>query len=359
MNGITRRNFTLSSLAAATAAGFVPTALAQTQSPPPLPRRQTGELIVNTYGGAWERHWRNDLVPAFTRQTGIKPVIDIGVGKIFAANLRAAGIDNTPYSCTLMNENIAALLRDEGMFDAIPVDKVPNLADVYPNLRAPNDLGVIGLVSPIGIGYRTDLVKTKPRSWRDLWDNPEFKGKIGLYQIGAAGAHLFLLLAAKLYGGSQDNWEVALREIQKLQPFPQVDFSGALSQLLLRGDIVIAPIDASEIVGLKKRGVPVDIVMPPDGLLAFEVGWYMIKNAPAREEAYKFLNYILDPGTQQNFARAFSGVSPANSKAVIPSDVRADMAIAGDDTTRIIKWDWSRANKQLPEITEAWNRTIK
>jgi putative spermidine/putrescine transport system substrate-binding protein len=359
MSSINRRKFVVGAMGLAGAMGLRANgAFAQAQPTPP-PARQTGTLIVNTYGGLYERYWRSEVIPTFTAQTGIKPILDIGVGKIFAANLRAAGTANSPYSCVLMNENIAAQLRDEGFFEKIPQDKVPNYANVYPNFRGPGDMGVVGLLGPIGLGYRTDLVKKKPTSWKDLWTNPEFKGKIGLYQIGAAGAHLFLLLAAKMYGGSQDNWEVGLKEIQKLQPFQQVDFSGALSTLLTRGDVIVAPIDAAEIISLKKKGVPVDMVVPEEGLLAFEIGWYLIKNAPAYDEACKFLNYILDPETQQKFTVGISGVLPANSKTVIPESVRKEMPIPTEDVKKIIKWDWSRANRQMPEITDAWNRTIR
>ena len=357
MFNLTRRNFVASSAAAGGALAFPGLAFSQAQPAAP-PARQTGHLIVNTYGGLYERFWRSQILPDFTAKTGIKPTLDIGVGRIFAANLRAAAA-NTPYSCVLMNENIAAQLRDEGMFEKIPVDKVPNYADVLPNFKAPGDLGVVGLLGPIGIGYRSDLVKTKPKSWKDLWDNPEFKGKIGLYQIGAAGAHLFILMTAKIYGGSQDAWEVALQQIQKLQPFPQVDFSGALSTLLTRGDVIVAPIDAAEIISLKKKGVPVEMVAPEEGLMAFEVGWYMIKNAPAQEEAYKFLNFILDPDTQQKFTMGISGILPANGKTVIPDSVKAELPIPADSVKKIVKWDWSRTNKQMPQITDAWNRTIK
>ena len=53
----------------------------------------------------------------------------------------------------------------------------------------------IATVLPIGIGYRTDLVKTPPKSWHDLWDNPEFKGKIGLYTFANSAGKMELLLA--------------------------------------------------------------------------------------------------------------------------------------------------------------------
>jgi putative spermidine/putrescine transport system substrate-binding protein len=359
MTHIGRRNFMIQSLGLAGIASFnLRSAFAQGQPPAPPPARQTGTLIVNAYGGLYERFWRSELIPTFTSQTGIKPILDIGVGRIFAANLRASA-SNTPYSCVLMNENIAAQLREEGFFEKIPLDKVPNYADVLSNFKTPGDLGVVGLAGPIGLGFRTDLVKTRPTSWRDLWENPEFKGKIGLYQIGAAGAHLFILLVAQMFGGSQDNWEIALREIQKLQPFPQVDFSGALSTLLTRGDVIVAPIDAAEIISLRKKGVAVDMVTPKEGLLAFEIGWYLIKNAPAFEEACKFLNYVLNPQTQQKFTIGISGVLPGNSKAAVPDQVQKEFPIPPEDVKRIIKWDWARANKQIAEITDAWNRTIR
>jgi putative spermidine/putrescine transport system substrate-binding protein len=359
MTKIGRREFMKTSLGLAGAMGFGGSlAFAQGQPPAPPPR-QGGTLITNTYGGLYERFWRSELLPKFTEKTGIKPVLDIGVSKITAANLRAAGKENTPYSCVLMNENVAAQLRDEGFFEKIPLDKVPNYADVYPTFKTPGDMGVVGLLGPIGLGFRTDLVKKRPTSWKDLWDNPEFKGKTGLYQIGSAGAHLFLLMSSKIYGGSQDNWQAGLRKIAELAPFPQVDFSGALSALLTRGDVIIAPIDAAEIISLRKKGVPVDMITPEEGLLAFEVGWYLVKNAAAHDEACKFLNFMLDPEVQGKFSSGISGVLPANSKAKIPEAAQKEMPIPAADVQRIVKWDWSRTNAQIPEITDAWNRTIR
>ena len=41
-----------------------------------LPHRtlaQAGKLVINTYGGRWEKFWRSDLVPAFTKATKVEP----------------------------------------------------------------------------------------------------------------------------------------------------------------------------------------------------------------------------------------------------------------------------------------------
>jgi len=325
---------------------------------PALPSFAAAPLVVNTYGGRWEKFWRSDLLPMLDKASGVQPTLDVGLGKNFIANLRAAGIEKPPYSVLMVNENIASVVRGEGYFEPIPAAKVPNLANVYPNLRNPGDNGVRGIVSTIGIGYRKDLVKTPPKSWTDLWSNPEFKGKIGLYQIGNTAAMLFLLMTAKIYGGSQDAIDRAFVEIKKLLPFTQADWSGTLSTMLTRGDVTVAVIDFPEIVALKKKGVPVEMVVPSEGVVAFEQSFNILKNAPNKEDAYKYLNFILQPEVQEMMAKEFF-TSPTNTKVQLASAMAADVPVSGQAMASIVGFDWSKVNPQLPAITDRWNREIK
>ncbi|CAN7196360.1 MULTISPECIES: ABC transporter substrate-binding protein [unclassified Variovorax] len=342
-----RRDLLLRSLGAA--AGLALPALSSFAAAP---------LVVNTYGGRWEKFWRSDLLPMLDKTSGVQPTLDVGLGKNFIANLRAAGIEKPPYSVLMVNENIASVVRGEGYFEPIPAAKVPNLANVYPNLRNPGDNGVRGIVSTIGIGYRKDLVKTPPKSWTDLWSNPEFKGKIGLYQIGNTAAMLFLLMTAKIYGGSQDAIDRAFVEIKKLLPFTQADWSGTLSTMLTRGDVTVAVIDFPEIVALKKKGVPVEMVVPSEGVVAFEQSFNILKNAPNKEDAYKYLNFILQPEVQEMMAKEFF-TSPTNTKVQLASAMAADVPVSGQAMASIVGFDWSKVNPQLPAITDRWNREIK
>jgi putative spermidine/putrescine transport system substrate-binding protein len=325
---------------------------------PALPSFAASPLVVNTYGGRWEKFWRSDLLPMLDKTSGVQPTLDVGLGKNFIANLRAAGIEKPPYSVLMVNENIASVVRGEGYFEPIPAAKVPNLANVYPNLRNAGDNGVRGIVSTIGIGYRKDLVKTPPKSWTDLWSNPEFKGKIGLYQIGNTAAMLFLLMTAKLYGGSQDAIDRAFVEIKKLLPFTQADWSGTLSTMLTRGDVTVAVIDFPEIVALKKKGVPVEMVVPSEGVVAFEQSFNILKNAPNKEDAYKYLNFILQPEVQEMMAKEFF-TSPTNTRVQLASSMAADVPVSGKAMASIVGFDWSKVNPQLPAITDRWNREIK
>jgi len=188
---------------------------------------QQQDLIVNGYGGSWEKFWREGLLPGFEQATGIKTKYDSGLARTWTANMRAAGADKPPYSFIMFNEIFGALLRQEGFFEPWPLDKVPNLADVHPAARNADYNGVFGMISPIGIGYRTDMIKTPPKSWKDLWTNKEFKGQLGMYQIANSAGYMFLMLISKIFGSGQNDFDAGFREIEKLKPFPQVDFSGS------------------------------------------------------------------------------------------------------------------------------------
>src|SRR5262249_8939562 len=160
-------------------------------------KAQGQQLVVNTYGARWERFWRDTLLPGFQRSSGLQATLDIGLGRTWMANLRAAGVSAPPYSILMINEVFANVLRAEGFFDRIDTSKLTNWSKLHP-LAQNEGNSVFGMISPIGLGYRKDLVRTPPRAWKDLWDNPEFRGKIGLYQIGNSAGQMFVMLTGRL-----------------------------------------------------------------------------------------------------------------------------------------------------------------
>ena len=203
-------------------------------------------------------HAQSPFVPEFTAATGIKSQIDVGLGKDFVSKIRAGGTAS-PYSVFMGNENIAATLRAEGFFEPLDLSKIPNAANLHEGLLNAGNNGLRGIVSPIGLAWRTDMVETPPKSWTDLWENSEFAGRIGLYQIGNTGAQLFLRLAGKLFGKGDTDIDTAFAKIKELQPFTQASWSGEVATALMRGDIAIAPVDWTEILTLQDKGAPVQI----------------------------------------------------------------------------------------------------
>ena len=312
-------------------------------------------LVVPTLGGVWEQFWRKEIVPRFEKASGAKVTLDVGNGRVFGANMRAAGIEKPPYSIIMTNEVFASGLRKEGYFEQLDLSKLPNYADLYPMARATGGWSALGAVSPIGIGYRTDLVKTKPKAWKDLWTNPEFKGKIGLYNFANSAGKMELLLAAKIFGKDQYDVDAGFTALGKLGRVIQVDFN--LSTALAAGEIVVAPYDFGEISRLRKQGLPVDCIIPEEGMVMFDQSINILAHGPDKELAYQYMNFLISPDIQTLLMREFF-VSPTNQKVVVPADLQADVPVSGAEMAKILSWDWDFINQNQAALGERWAKTF-
>ena len=316
-------------------------------------RAQAEQLVITTYGGSWEKFWRDSLIPAFTEESGVEPQLDIGLGRVYTTNLRAAGKDNPPYSCLMTNEIYSTVLRDEGYFEKLDLDLVPNYADLYPVATEASDgWAAVGLISPIGIGYRTDMVSEAPTSWKDLWDNPELMGRLGLYNIQNSAGKMFLMLTSMIYGSGIDDLETGFAKLKELGPVYQTDFN--MSTAMATGEIAVAPFDFGEIARLRNQGLPVECIIPEEGLMMWDQTFNICANSPAREQAYEYLNFVLGPQGQDLLMREFF-VSPVNKTVDVPEDLQRDVPVSGAAMEQFIKWDWKLMNSKAEELARRWN----
>jgi putative spermidine/putrescine transport system substrate-binding protein len=341
---LTRREFAVAATAAFASMGLP--RLASARSP----------LVVPTYGGLWAKFWEEKLLPGLKEATDVEPQLDVGLGKDFVSKIRAGG-DRSPYSIFMGNENIAAILRAEGFFEPFDVSKLPNAANVYPQFVNKDTNGIRSIISPIGLAYRTDMVKTPPTSWHDLWENPEFKGRIGLYQIGNTGAVVFLRLVGELFGSGPDDFDTAFAKIKELLPFSQASWSGELSTALMRGDAIVAPVDWTEIMVLQDKGAPVDIVAPKEGVLAFEQSFNLVRTGAEKDAAHAYLNYVLDANVQRDMAKAFY-TSPCNKASELDDEIRKRTPIVGDRMSEIKSYNWDSYVDKAADIADRWNREM-
>ncbi len=324
----------------------------------PYVARAATPLVVNSYGGSFEKIMRKEIVQPFEKEFGIELKVDINLGKGWLANLRAAGPENPPYDVLMTNETWASIEREEGHFEQIPVDKVPNMKDLWPIAVLPDNWGVIGTLGPIGLCYRTDLVKTPPTSWKDLWTNAEFKGKAGMYTITNSAGYMFVLMIAKTFFGSEYEVDKALDKIKELKPFNPVDFSGTMETVLTRGEAVVGILDFPAAARLKKKGVKIEIVAPKEGVFMFEQVFNVLKGSKNKENGYKWINYILRPDTQEKWVRNYFW-SPVNKKVQVPDDLKELVPIHGEAMNKIVLWDWKVANGNRDKVIERWNKEMR
>ena len=317
---------------------------------------QGGTLVVTSYGGPWEQFMRSTIVPAFEKEhPGLKVELAIGLSKDWVAKLKAAGKDNPPYDIVITNEVWAAPLRADGYYTKLAA--VPNLKDVAPNLRIKDDTGVLALVGPIGISYRTDKIKTPPKTWKDLWTVPEYKGKIGIYNIVNSAGQMFVCLTSKLFTGGDKDVDTAYKKIAELKPFKQTDFSGDMEKLLIQGEVLVGILDMPAAIRLKKSGAPIGWVAPSDGLIMFEQDVAVTGGSKNKSAAFSFVNWMLKRETQEMWLRQFYWL-PANTQVKIPDDLRPLFAATQADIPKILQWDWLWIYDQRAKLVDRWNKEM-
>lgn len=327
-------------------------------APAPVAKPFAGQtLVVTSYGGTWEEFMRQQILPDFEAETGATVELAVGLSKDWMAKLRAAGKNNPPYDVVIANETWISTGRLEGHFEKLPADKIPNLAAIHPALRLQDDVGVFGLLNPLGLAYRTDLVKTPPTSWLDLW-NDEYKGKVGIYNIVNSAAPQFLMMLAKINTGDPHNWEAVFNDVKALCPFKQTDFSGDMEKLLTQGEVHVGILDSPAAARLKKQGVPIEFVIPKEGLFMFEQNMNVTMGSKNKELAYAFLNYMLSEPVQKKWAGAYY-VTPANVNVSVDGELAELIPVTADKIGMIEKWDYIWLNQgPRDEMFNRWNREI-
>jgi putative spermidine/putrescine transport system substrate-binding protein len=321
-----------------------------------LPASAQGKpFIVNMFGGRWENDWRNSVLPRFSAQIGRPVNLDIGLGLGWVSNFRAAGQKNPPFSAVMLNERYTAMLRDDGYFETLTPQLVPNLANVIAPARLKDDTAVTGMLAPLIIGYRKDLISKPPRGWADLWDQ-RFRGQLGLYAITNSAAVMMALWAAEHFGSGRGDIDKAVSKFAELKPFPQLSYSAQLTPLLSQGQIAVAPIDVGEIATMQAQGVPVDYVIPEEGMFVFDHSFSLLKHGADKETGAKYIDFVLSPETQAWMAKNWL-IAPTNKTVPLPPEVDR-WPLKQEQVSKAIRFDWTEANKLSGALSDAWARKI-
>ncbi len=314
-------------------------------------------LIVTSYGGTWEEFMRAEILPPFEEATGAKIELAVGLSTDWMTKLRAAGVDNPPYDVVIANETYISTGRLGGFFDPLPVDKIPNLENIDPSLRLPDDVGVFALVSPIGLGYMTEAatIEGEP-GWLDLG---QFLPALGIYNIKNSAAAQHIMMTAEVVTGDYKDWEPGFDWIRdNLRDAKQSDFSGDMETLLTTGEISVGMLDSPAVARLSGQEVPIAWAGPAEGLLMFEQNTNITTGSKVKDLAYSWVNYWLGPDVQTKFAEAYFW-TPGNVTVEIPADLAEAIPVTRDNLDRMKHWDYEWLNSgPREEMIQRWNREM-
>lgn len=313
-------------------------------------------FTITGYGGGYQHFMEEQLVNTFYYNTRVLPQMSVGRPSGWIDALRNSAGGPPPFDVMIASQNWTSQAIAEGLLRPLDVAKIPNMADVLPLARLPDDMAVTCAVAPVGIAYRADLVPG-PGSWRELWENPEYRGRIGIYPPENSFGMMFLMMTGRLFHGAETAVDAALDTIKKLQPFTVLHTSGAAYEGLKDGSIAIAPLDFPAAGALRDMGNNVRVVAPSEGLFAYAHMLSLPARTPYLAEAHAWIDHVLSAPVQKAFATHIYW-APVNAGVSIPDNYREVVPIAGPRLNEIITFDWDVANRERNRLMTRWRKEI-
>jgi putative spermidine/putrescine transport system substrate-binding protein len=285
---------------------------------------QSQTLYVNTWGSAWTEAEKEAFFDPFTAETGVavRPVSPVSYAKL-RAQVQSRSYE---YDVTELSQPEWLLAEKEGY--AEPIDwniidkaKIPESAILGPSI------GYCTLASILT--YRTDRFPNGgPKSWADFWDVEKFPGTRSLFDNNPARILTIALLAdgvapADLYPIDVDR---AFRKLDEIKPHIKVWWKeSAQSQQLLRdGEVDMIALWSARAFSLINEGVPADVVW--DQALIHTTSWGVVKGAPNKDIAWKFIEFATQPEQQAVFcSKLFYGPTNPATFELMPEQIAKQM----------------------------------
>lgn len=216
----------------------------------------------------------------------------------------------------------------------------------------------IGLYAgPLGWAVNEELLKKMgkpmPKTWDDL-AKPDYKGLIAVANPNTSGTAYTTLVTILLMQGEAKGWDYLARMHQNVAQYTKS--GSAPGQLAGRGEVAIAIVFLHDAVMFANEGFPVKAVAPADGT-GYEIGGLsLIKGAPNKENAKRFIDWALTPETQL-IAKDFRSFQlQSNKNTPLPEVVKKQGV--DFESVKTIKYDFMWASKNRDQILKRWTEQV-
>ena len=329
----------------------------------------------------WSDYISPDTVPNFEKQTGDKVVYDVFVSNEVLEGKLMAG--STGYDVVVPSSSFLARQLQSGVFQELDKSKLPNYKNLDPALLQKveqhdpgNKYAIPYLWATTGIGYNVEKVKAAlgkdapVNSW-DLVLKPENLEKLKSCGVSFLDAPEEIFATVLNYLGKDPNSSdakdytgAATDLLLKLRPNIRYFHSSQYINDLANGNTCVAIGWAGDVLQAKKRadeaknGVNIAYSIPKEGALAFFDMMVIPKDAKNVDEAYKWLNYMMDPKVIADVSdKVFYANGNKASLPLINADVRNNPGIFPTPDTLAKLFVLKVQDPKLDRVrTRAWTK---
>lgn len=276
------------------------------------------------------------------------------------AKLRAG---NAGYDVIVPSNDFVERMAAAKMIVALDHSLIPNLKNIEQSfIDVPYDPGRKYSMPytwlTLGIGYRKSKVKTKPDSWKVLFDSDEYKGRIAL--LSEAG-DVFRLYGKYLGKSVNDLTAADIKTIEALlikhKPNIKAFHEDNGQDLLLKGEVDLVMEYNGDIAQIMAEDDDIDFVLPKEGSQFNSDTLCIPTGAPHPKNAHAFINYLLDGEVDKKITETILYPTPnAAAKALMPDDYKNNPVIF-PPAAELAKCEYAKYRPDIqPLYEEAFTR---
>ncbi|PPE75805.1 spermidine/putrescine ABC transporter substrate-binding protein PotF [Solimonas fluminis] len=291
-----------------------------------------------------------DVIPGFEAKTGVKVTYDVyDSDEVVEAKLLAG---STGYDIVVPTLNFFGRQIQAGVFLKLDKARIPNLANLDPAIMQRiaqqdpgNQYGVPYMSGTTGIGYNVDKVKKAfgtldvVNSW-DLVFKPENISKLKSCGVTLLDTPSDLIPIALHYLGENPNStdpkviDKAAALLKSIRPYIQNFHSSQLVGALANGNTCLVVAWSGDVIQARdraeeaKNGVNIGYSIPKEGAPQWFDMLAIPKDAKNVDNAYAFINHLLDPKVAASNTNYIHYANPVPSSLPdIEEDIRNDATI--------------------------------
>lgn len=277
----------------------------------------------------------NKIAKGFEKKTGIKVEQFQGTTGEILARLEAEKSNPVADVVVLASWSDGLSMKQKGELTAYQPKEADKLVKDFKD----NDNTLFGYsASAVGVIYNKNVFPTLDADWSEL-ANPEYQGKLAIPDPEKSGACKdFLAGYVSKYG-----WDALEGMAKNGMKVPGANKAALEAVTTGEVGILVAGVDYNAYSSIKK-GEPLAIYYPKSGTIVNPRPAMIMKSAPDKENAQKFMDYLLSDEVQQMVADAnlLPGRQDVKAKNIqlsdipqIPADWTKMMSIASETAAKL------------------------
>lgn len=314
-------------------------------------------LRVNGFGGDYDKVLMEHVAKPLKEKYDLNVIFTPGSTSADAAKLISSK-DDPPYDIFIADSPLMPMLIKAGVIQQVSEAEVPELKRVRPQFRQFGSFGVPFTTSAVIPLYNT--AHTAPVATFSDLGRPNLKGKVAFQNPSSTAGALTLVALAEENGGSIDNMEPGFRKLEEMKanlvgtPTATVN----LLQFFQNGEAWAGSFWDGRVAAMKKRGVPVEMVVPRGGIYSVVTYANPVVKSKHPKAVAAYLRQALSDEALTAMAAALA--YPPTTDVKVPPDVAKTLLVYGDDRMSIVKpMDWEKFARLRSEWLERFNKIMR